>query len=308
MKSTTENVTGQLIAGYQVGEQIAVGGMGTVYHAHTLTTNDPVAIKILNADYAQNPEFNTRFEREAYLLMRLDHPNIVPVFDFGHSDGVTFLVMQLIRGPSLFQLQHQRRFSPHAIVELLTPLTEALDYAHDEGVIHRDIKPGNVLIEFDTPDTAKTADLKHKQAVYLTDFGLSKAQGDASLTVLGKSLGTPQYMSPEQVMNYPIDRRSDVYALGLLIYELLLGRLPFYGRNAQEVAYMHVKDQPPAPRSLIGAFPAPIEEVLMRALAKSPKERFATATEFGKAYVRGLDRLRDPARHADYWVGVPNGA
>ena len=249
---------------------------------------------------------NISFEREAYLLMRLNHPAIVPVYDFGRDDTIMLLVMRLIRGPSLYQLSAQRHWSLQTICQILQPLAAALDYAHDQGVIHRDIKPGNVLIE---PANALKAEPPTQtldgSQIHLTDFGLSKTHTDTSLTVAGKSMGTPQYMSPEQVMNQPLDRRSDVYALAVLTYEALLGRLPFYGKNAQQVAFKHVTDSVPPPRQFIPRFPALVEAILLRALARNPKDRFPTAGVFSATFSQAVDRLNDAARRTDYWVGPP---
>lgn len=291
-----EKVVGQQIACYTIGKIIATGGMGSVHYAHGPDVSEPLAIKILRPDYSQDEEFRKRFEREAYLLMRLDHPHILPVYDYGRADGLMFLVMRLVRGPSLYQLQTRRHFSPSSAYQLLEPLAEALDYAHDNAVIHRDIKPGNILIE---------ADATNGSNVYLADFGLSKLIGDTLLTRVGKSVGTPQYMSPEQVLDHPLDRRSDIYSLGLLAYELLLGRLPYYAKTAQQVAFKHVKELPPTPRQLSPAFPEPLENVLMRALAKNPKERYATAGEFSAAYGEALQQINAESRKVDYWVGAP---
>jgi len=310
MAEPTQQLIGKEIAGYIVGKVIATGGMATVYQIEALASRqpmlEPLALKVLRSDFIDSPEFVKRFEREAYLLMRLNHPAIVPVYDFGRDDTIMFLVMRLIRGPSLYQLSAQRHWSLQTVCQILQPLSAALDYAHDQGVIHRDIKPGNVLIE---PANALKAEPPTQtldgSQIYLTDFGLSKTHTDTSLTVAGKSMGTPQYMSPEQVMNQPLDRRSDVYALAVLTYEALLGRLPFYGKNAQQVAFKHVTDSVPPPRQFIPRFPALVEAILLRALARNPKDRFPTAGVFSATFSQAVDRLNDAARRTDYWVGPP---
>ena len=271
--------------------------MSAVYQATSpIEMTDPLAIKILRDEFAESPEFLKRFEREAYLLMTLDHPHVLPVYDFGHAEGLTFLVMRLVRGPTLHTFEADHHFSPLTARQILDPLTAALDYAHNRNVIHRDLKPGNVMLEPRPPDA---------HHVYLSDFGLSKITGSSLLTAAGKSLGTPQYMSPEQVMDYPLDRRSDVYALGVLTYQLLLGRLPFLARKPQVVALMQIRNAPPAPHDLVPTFPRPLEDVLLRALAKSPNDRYETALEFNRAYAQAVEKVSSAARTANYWIGPP---
>ena len=292
-----QKLVGQMISGYTVGPLIATGGMGAIYHATgPMATSESLAIKILRPEFSDQPEFLKRFEREAYLLMMIDHPHIVPVYDFGHSEDLTFLVMRLIRGPTLHTYEAENRFTPQSARKIIEPLASALDYSHARQIIHRDLKPGNVLLEPQMPEG---------HHVYLTDFGLSKTSGTSILTIAGKSLGTPQYMSPEQVLDYPLDKRSDVYALGILTYQLLLGRLPFNARTPQQVAWMHVKDMPPPPRQLAPTFPKTLEDVILRALAKSPKDRFDTASDFSRTYAQAVEKLTGPALTTSYWVGPP---
>ncbi len=292
-----QRLIGRRIAGYSIGPLLGIGGMAAVYQATSpIVMTDPLAIKILRDEFAESPEFLKRFEREAYLLMTLDHPNILPVYDFGHAEGLTFLVMRLVRGPTLHTFEAEHHFSPLTARQILDPLTGALNYAHNRNVIHRDLKPGNVMLEARPPDA---------HHIYLADFGLSKIGGSSLFTAAGKSLGTPQYMSPEQVLDYPLDRRSDVYALGVLTYQLLLGRLPFIAKKPQIVAMMQIRDMPPAPHQLSPTFPRPLEEVLLRALSKSPNDRYETAVEFNRAYAQAVEKISVTARTASYWVGPP---
>ncbi len=291
-----EKLIGQQFGPYTVGKAIATGGMGWIHFAHGPDVSEPLAIKILRPEYGVQEDYRKRFQREAYLLMTLDHPNILPVYDYGQAHEMLYLVMKLVRGPSLYDLQNKRPFSPLTALQLIEPIAKALDYAHNQSVIHRDIKPGNVLIE---------ASAEKGHHVWLADFGLSKASNDTKITMAGTSLGTPQYMSPEQVMDYKLDRRSDVYSLAVLMYEVLLGRLPFYARAPQQIAFAHVRQLPPTPRSLSANFPPLIEEVLIKALSKNANDRYPTAGEFAKAYDAALWKTALEQRKAVYWVGPP---
>ncbi len=238
-----QNLTGLEIGGYIVGQRLAEGGMGSVYQAFQPGSREPVAIKVMLSEYTQDDELRERFQREAATLQSLDHPNIMPVYATGEQDGMLYFVMPLVRGPSLYELLGRRRFSPVTAWQILDPVTSALDYAHARGVIHRDIKPGNLLIEPRKPKG---------NHVYLVDFGLSKVAGVRTLTQTGISLGTPQYMAPEQVLARPLSPATDIYQLGVVMYEMLLGRLPFVSRKPQTVALQHAHDMPPAARSNIG--------------------------------------------------------
>jgi serine/threonine protein kinase len=294
-----ERLIGMQLGGYIIGKHIGDGGMGSVYQASKPGMTEPLAIKVLLPEYASDEEFRIRFVREAAVLRQLQHPNIMPVYDFGEDAGYVYFVMRLIRGISLFDLALKRRFSPLAAWQILDPIAQALDYAYARGVIHRDIKPANILIEVQPSESGP------RNHVFLADFGLSKVMTWAALTKTGISVGTPQYMSPEQVMDEELTAASDVYALGIVVYELLLGRWPFYDKRPERIAFKQVEAKPPRPRDLNINFPLPLEAVILRALEKSPEKRFKAAGDFRLAYAEAVKRI-DPAHRKDeYWVGPP---
>ncbi len=290
---------GTQIGGYTLLQQLAEGGMGSVYRAERPGSAEPVALKILLPELKNDRDSRQRFEREVRAMQSLRHPHIIPVYDHGEDNGILYFAMRLVHGPSLFDLLNRRCFSPLTAWQILDPIAQALDFAHQHGVIHRDIKPGNILIE------ATNSDGQYGNHVYLADFGLSKIMGGSAVTKKGASLGTPYYMSPEQVMDQPLTPQSDVYSLAVVIYETLLGRLPFYGKRPQEVAFKHVDDEPPSPRSLHPDFPLPVDAVIMRAMAKSPSARFMTAGEFSLAYAQAVQAVDPEARQREYWVPRP---
>ena len=292
-------LTGTRLGDYTVGRLIGDGGMGSVFQATRPGVSDPLAIKVLLPDLAQDAEFRARFEREAAILSRMQHPHIVPVYAVGEDRGYLYFVMRFVRGLSLYELLQRRRFSPLAAWQILNPIAQALDYAHERGIIHRDIKPGNILIEVTQVDGRP-----HNQ-VFLADFGLSKVAGWRSLTQTGISVGTPQYMSPEQVRNEALTPASDVYALALVLYEMLLGRWPFYDHRPEQIALKHITDAPPAPTALHRAFPKELEAVILRGLHKAPPDRYPTAGEFAAAYAEAVRALSSAARKLEYWVGPP---
>jgi serine/threonine-protein kinase len=259
-----------------------------------------LAIKIMLPEYASDDEFRIRFMREAAVLQQLQHPNIMPVYDSGEDAGYIYFVMRLVRGISLYDLSLKRHFSPLAAWQILDPIALALDYAHARGVIHRDIKPANILIEVQPSESGP------QNHVYLADFGLSKVLTWAALTKTGISLGTPQYMSPEQVMDEELTPASDVYALGIVVYEMLLGRWPFYDKRPEQIAFKQVESEPPHPCDLHIDFPAPLEAVILRTLKKAPKKRYSSAGDFRLAYAEAVKRIDPERRKDEYWVGPPS--
>lgn len=230
-----------------------------------------VALKILPEHYARDPEFVRRFNREARTIARLEHKNILPVYDFGEEGGVTYLAMRYLESGTLKDVLEIGRLMLPDAVHILQQVCSALDYAHREGVVHRDVKPSNVMID-------------DEGEAYLTDFGIAKVlESSEQLTATGGVLGTPAYMAPEQVMGQPVDARADIYALGIILYEMALGRVPYDADTPMAVALAHVREPLPLPRELDPNLPEPIEVVILKALAKEPGDRYPTASQLSAA-------------------------
>ena len=256
---------------YVVERRLGAGGMATVYLARHALLDAPLVLKVLHQHLAGDPEMRTRFRREAEAAARLQHPHVVPIVDYGVSGAVEYLVMPYLSGGSLADAAAGgRRLTPERAATAAAQAARGLDYAHRQGVVHRDIKPDNVL--FDGEGHA-----------VVTDFGIASARFHARLTATGRAMGTPHYMSPEQAMGRVLDGRSDVYALGVVLYELLAGAPPFDAPDAYAVGYKHVHEAPvPLEVAAPGAPPA-LAAVVMRALAKNPDERYARAADLADA-------------------------
>lgn len=253
------------IGQYQVEAQVGIGGMATVFKAHHARLGRDVAIKVMHPNFLQDPNFRARFEREARIVARLEHPNIVPVYDFADYDGKPYLVMKYIEGDTLKEYARDNALMMSDKVTLLEKVAGALSYAHKQGILHRDIKPSNILIDGNgTP--------------YLTDFGLARiAQSGESTMSADMMLGTPHYISPEQAQGkIDLDARTDVYSLGIIMYELLAGRVPFKGDSTYAIVHDHIYTPPPLPSEFNDAITPPVEAVLLKALAKNPQDRYDT--------------------------------
>jgi serine/threonine-protein kinase len=263
---------------YEVLRRIARGGMADVYLARDLLLDRPVALKVLFREFATDPSFVQRFRREATAAANLSHPNIVGVYDSGEANGTYFIVMEYIEGRSLAQIiRDDGPLSPDRAADITTDVAAALGFAHRNGVVHRDVKPGNVLIS-------------PIGQVKVADFGIARAVStQENLTQTGTVMGTATYFSPEQARGEPVDPRSDVYSLGVVLYEMLTGAPPFSGENPVAVAYKHVQETPVPPRQVDPALPASLEAVTLKALAKNPANRYASADDLAA----DLRRFRD---------------
>jgi serine/threonine-protein kinase len=260
---------------YQITHLIARGGMAIVYRAQDQLLNRSVALKVLYPELSNDPTFVERFRREAQAAANLSHPNIVPVFDWGEERGTYFIVMELIDGVSLAGKLHDvGTLSPTESVRITAAVASALSYAHRTGVVHRDVKPGNILL---------TADGQVK----VTDFGIAQAiSTHDNLTQAGSVMGTATYFSPEQAEGHAVDGRSDVYSLGVVLYEMLTGRPPFVGDSPVAVASMHVRQALTPARSINPAIPSDLDAIVTKALAKRLPERYPTADDLRSDLLR----------------------
>ena len=285
---------GQMLGPYRIINQIGQGGMATVYKAYQPSMDRHVAVKVLPSQLAESTEFVKRFQQEARTIARLEHPHILPVFDYGESDGTAYFVMRYLEAGTLKDRMVEGRPLPiNEIDRIFTQLTDALSYAHSHGVIHRDLKPANALV-----DSAGN--------LFLTDFGIAKLLESASprLTQTDAIMGTPAYISPEQAQAQTVDQRSDIYSLGIILYEMVTGRVPFTADTPLAIILKHISDPMPLPSLLKPDIPASIERVILKALAKEPEDRFATAAEFLSAWKRALDE-KDSVPRAAKTISAP---
>ncbi len=277
---------GKQIGGYEIRERIGKGGMATVYLAVQTSMNRPVAIKLLPHDMMKDESYLQRFEREVSIVSTLEHRNIVPVHDHGNYNGQPYIVMRYMNAGSVDDLIRKGPLEPDRYLDIITQIAPALDYAHGKQILHRDLKPSNILLD------------DHGGA-YITDFGIARILGSenagATLTTQGV-LGTPSYMSPEQAQGQPLDGRSDVYALGVMLFEMATGQRPFQSDTPYTIAVMHVTSPPPAPRSINANIPGAVEQVIYKALKKRPEDRYQSAMELAEALKMAISS-RDFASH-----------
>ena len=278
-----EDLTGKQLSPYQIISPLGEGGMAAVYKAYQPGMDRYVALKVLPRHFASDREFIGRFSQEAKVIANLQHPHILPVHDFGEADGYTYLTMRFIEGGTLADwLKENGPLSLEKIRSIVTQVGGALDYAHAQGVIHRDIKPSNILVD-------------PWGNCLLTDFGLAKmAESSSHLTQTGGILGTPAYMSPEQGLGKKIDSRSDIYSLGVVLYQMAIGRLPYQAETPMAVVIKHIHDPLPPPSQFKPDLPEALERVILKALAKNPEDRFAKVGEMVKALQNATEPPTSP--------------
>ncbi|TEU15287.1 MAG: serine/threonine-protein kinase [Anaerolineales bacterium] len=263
---------GENVGPYRIIEQLGQGGMATVFKAYHPALDRYVAIKVLHPAFKEDPNFLARFQREARIVAKLEHPHIVPVYDFSEHKGMAYLVMRYVEGETLKAHLTGEPLPPERILEILKPVAEALAYAHEQGVLHRDIKPSNVML---TPE----------DSIFLTDFGLARmAQSGESTLSKDMMIGTPQYMSPEQAKGEKVDERTDIYSLGVVLFEMLTGRVPFSADTPYAVVHDHIYTPLPLPTTIKSDISPALERVLLKALAKEKDDRYQKVTELALAF------------------------
>ena len=272
--STLPMVGGEL-AGYLLQGILGRGGMSVVYEAENPRLGSTVALKVLAPELAANDAFRTRFLKESRIAASLNHPNVIPIYDVGSHEDLLYIAMRYVSGADLRAvLRAQHVIAPDQALLLLGQAGRALDAAHRHGLVHRDVKPGNILIE----PSEEEGEPDH---VYLTDFGISKHMASRSgLTATGEFMGTIDYIAPEQIKAQPVDGHADIYSLGCVLYECLTGRVPFSKDVDAAVIWAHVEEIPTTPSAVRAGLPPAVDEVIGKALAKDPAARYATCREF----------------------------
>ena len=289
MKVSADPRIGSEVAGYRVERLLGRGGMSVVYLAEDLRLARRVALKLLAAELAEDERFRERFLRESRLAASLDHANVIPIYEAGEAEGVLYIAMRYVEGTDLKRLlEREGRLEPGRALDLLGQAGEALDTAHAHGLVHRDVKPGNMLI----------ADQGGREHVYLYDFGLTKqTSSESGLTETGQFVGTADYVSPEQIDRKPADARSDLYSLGCVLYECLVGEAPYRSESLMGVLFAHVNTPPPQPSVNNTDLPEAIDEVVVKAMAKDPEERYRSCRELIEAGRAALPAaLPEPVR------------
>ena len=262
---------------YEIEKLIGEGGMANVYLAHDTILDRKVAVKVLRGDLAGDEKFVRRFQREALSASSLSHPNIVEIYDVGEDDGNFYIVMEFIEGKTLKQLIKKRGvLSLSETIDIMLQLLDALATAHDSYIIHRDIKPQNIMI-------------KESGLVKITDFGIAMALNSVELTQTNSVMGSVHYLPPEQASGKGSTIRSDIYSLGILMFEMLTGKMPFKGDSAVEIALKHMKEPLPSVRELNPVVPQSVENIIIKAAAKNPKNRYRDVREMAADIKTCLD-------------------
>ena len=297
--------TGKTIGNVRVDKELARGGMGEVYVGTHLRLDRLVIVKVMHSYIESDPELQSRFEREAKVVAALRHPNIVQVFDFDIAEGHPYIVMEYLRGPSLASYLRElnsrnEKLQPAQVARLLSIIATALDYAHEQGVIHRDIKPANIILHNKTGLFSSDLPLSPLTEPAITDFGLVRIH-TTTQTSAGKRTGTPAYMSPEQTHGLTVDHRSDIYSLGIVLYELIAGHVPFDAETNWGILFKHINEPPPP----IPGIPPPVQEVIDRVLAKDPDARYQTCRELAADYMDAIGMVVSEANSARAGTTLP---
>ncbi|HEX8683179.1 MAG TPA: protein kinase, partial [Ardenticatenaceae bacterium] len=274
MTQTSDPWVGRRLGRYELRRKLGGGGSGAVYAAWDDNLEREVALKVMVPAPGAPPELLSRFHQEAILTARMNHPNIVPIYDVGEDEGLFYIAMRRLPGNTLGDMLGERGPLPQAeAIRVALPIAEALSYAHQRGIVHRDLKPANVLFD-------------EEERALLADFGIAKALDTAAegITVTGMTIGTPAYMSPEQASGSAVDHRSDIYSLGILLYQMVTGRPPYQG-NAPTVMRAHLFETPTPPSELRPDLLPDLEKIILKAIAKRPDDRFGSVNEM-------LDSLR----------------
>jgi serine/threonine protein kinase len=292
---TDEILVGRRFGAYQVLDVLGAGGMGTVYRAKNVTLERVVALKTLAAQFSGDDEYVQRFLKEARAAARLNHPNIVQIYDFGCEQGIYYLAMEYVDGPSLRTLLKRNRLSEHDAVLLVRHAVAALAVAHAQGIVHRDIKPDNLML------TASMDRLK------LVDLGIAKRMGeDHGLTQTGQAVGTPQYISPEQIRGAKdIDARADIYSLGATFFQLLTGRAPYEGSSGALIMTMHLTEPLPDPRTYVPELSTGVCRVLRKMMAKNRDERYPDAATLDRdLYLLQIGQVPEPGEPSESGIAT----
>ena len=292
----TELTANAVIAGHRIEALIGRGGMGAVYKATHIELGRPVALKVISAAFADDPGFRERFKRESRLAASIDHPNVIPVYQAGEADGALFITMRYVDGTDLGELiERGGRIEYMRAVHLLAQVAHALDAAHARGLVHRDVKPANILL-------AQNGQQEH---VYLTDFGLTREmEGAQALTQTGQFVGTIDYAAPEQIEGKRTDARSDVYSLGCVLFHAVTGQRPYERDSDVAKLFAHLNDPPPSVTELLPSAPSIFDDVIRRALAKHPADRYQTAGELAEAAQAAAQRRAPTAEHGIVRAGT----
>jgi len=280
---------GTEVAGFRIESVLGRGGMSVVYVAEQIRLGRKVALKVLTTELAWDEQFRERFVRESHIAATIDHPNIIPIYDAGEADGLLYIAMRFVQGPDLKEILKRGNLGVGRTIFLIEQLASALDSAHAHSLVHRDVKPGNILLEESTDHA------------YLTDFGVAKQTTARGLTSTGHFLGTVEYAAPEQIEGGPVDARTDVYALGCVLYECLTGSPPFAHGTEHAVLHAHLVDPPPSVSRVRPELPQAFDGVIATAMAKAAGDRFRSCGEFAHA---ARNAASGTARRVD---GAPPG-